>query len=95
MLQMPEMMINPIGDGHFTYLTLFDDGVRIDLSVYTRNTAINYLMNEDKDEPVIILLDKDRCLPVFPVPDDKAYWVKPPAALEYISAFLGSHVYCL
>lgn len=55
-MQLPELMTHPLlppeGDGHFTYLMIFEDGNRIDLS-------IEYNPYFDDGEPAIILLDKD------------------------------------
>ncbi|MDR3209466.1 MAG: aminoglycoside 6-adenylyltransferase [Oscillospiraceae bacterium] len=75
--QLPESMalasLPPDADGHFTYLMLFPDGVRVDLSVY----ALPYI---DGGEPAIILLDKDGCLPPLPAPTDAPWHVTPPTA---------------
>jgi len=72
-LQMPENMslIPPEGDGHFTYLMIFDDGNRIDLS-------IEHTPYVDDGEPAIVLLDKDGTLPPLPAPTDKHWHIKPP-----------------
>jgi aminoglycoside 6-adenylyltransferase len=55
-MQLPELMTHPklppCGDGHFTYLMIFDDGNRIDLS-------IEFTPYIDDGEPAIVLLDKD------------------------------------
>lgn len=74
-MQMPESMTHPLlppdGDGHFTYLMLFDDGNRIDLSFY--DTPF-----ENTGEPAVVLLDKDgRLSHVHPQP---GFWnIRPPA----------------
>lgn len=56
LMQKPELMnipgLAPLRDGHFTYLMLFDEGYRIDLSIYTG-------FYEDTQEPSLVLLDKD------------------------------------
>jgi len=80
-MQMPETMRYPAGDGHFGYLTIFPDGVRIDLSFDFRR----YI---DDGEPAIILLDKDNgkgFLPAIPAPSDKFWHIKPPDELFYYS----------
>lgn len=73
-MQLPEMMSLPLlppdGDGHFTYLMIFDDGNRIDLSIEFRP----YI---DDGEPAITLLDKDGSLPHLPAPSDKHWHIKP------------------
>ena len=53
LLQTPEIMslIPPDNDGSFVFLTIFEDGNRIDLSV----TGKPYI---DNGEPAIVLLDK-------------------------------------
>ena len=62
-MQMPEVMRYPEGDGQFNYMMIYPDGVRIDLS-FEFNEYI------DNGEPAIALLDKDNgrgfyqpCLP--------------------------------
>jgi len=67
-MQLPELNSPPgclpDGDGHFTYLMLFDDGNRIDLSIYDKYPS--------SDEPAVVLLDKCGCLP--PLSDDPSCW---------------------
>ena len=80
-MQTPETMRFPAGDGHFCYLMIFPDGVRIDLSFEFRNYA-------DDGEPAITLLDKDNgkgFLPPLPPPSDKIWHIQPPSALYYYS----------
>lgn len=80
-LQMPEAMRYPSGDGHFTWLMLFTDGNRIDLTLI----PIQKLDLIGNDSLSITLLDKDGILPSFPVSCDKDYLVKPPSKLFYQS----------
>lgn len=77
-MQMPEAMslIPPENDGHFTYLIIFDDGNRIDLSFYCTP-------NIEEGEPAIVLLDKDGLLPQLPAPSDKLWHIKPPAEKQF------------
>ena len=80
-MQMPEVMRYPEGDGHFTYMMIYPDGVRIDLSFDFRKYT-------DTGEPAVILLDKDNgrgFLPPLPVPGDKYWHIKPPSPLFYYS----------
>lgn len=60
-VQLPELMSHPLlppqGDGHFTYLMIFEDGIRIDLS-------IQFELYIDDGEPAIILLDKDNLISI-------------------------------
>jgi len=80
-MQMPETMRDPVGDGRFNYMMIYPDGVRIDLTFEFRP----YI---DDGEPAVALLDKDNgrgFLPPLPVPDDKRWHIKPPSALFYYS----------
>ena len=75
-MQLPENMSHPLlppdADGHFTYLMLFQDGNRIDLSVdfTARRSACA--------EPAIVLLDKDNVLKSNTKRD--YFHIKPPQA---------------
>jgi len=80
-MQMPEIMRYPLGDGHFNYMMIYPDGIRIDLSFEVKK----YI---DNGEPAVILLDKDNgtgFLPSLPVPSDKYWHIKPPSALFFYS----------
>lgn len=75
-MQMPETnehpLLPPDGDGHFTYLMLFEDGNRIDLSVDNKP----YI---DDGEPAVILLDKAGLLPDIKVNPAYFHITKPTA----------------
>jgi aminoglycoside 6-adenylyltransferase len=79
-MQLPELMshplLPPVGDGHFAYLMIFDDGIRIDLSI----ASIPYVEDE---EPAVILLDKDGCLPIKPSATDRNWYIEPPTENLY------------
>jgi len=80
-MQMPETMRNPVGDGSFNYMMIYPDGVRIDLSFKLKK----YI---DDGEPAVILLDKDNgsgFLPHLLVPNDKYWHIKPPSPLYFYS----------
>lgn len=80
-MQMPEAMRNPEGDGHFTYLVIFPDGVRVDLS-------FEFTEYIDDGEPAVILLDKDNgrgFLPPQIVANEKYWHIEPPSPLFYYS----------
>lgn len=80
-MQMPEAMRYPMGDGHFAYMMIYPDGNRIDLSFEFRK----YI---DNGEPAVVLLDKDNgngFLPALPAHDDKYWHIKPPSALFFYS----------
>jgi aminoglycoside 6-adenylyltransferase len=80
-MQMPESMRYPTGNGNFNYMMIYPDGNRIDLSfAFTR-----YI---DNGEPAVVLLDKDNgsgFLPTLPAPSDKCWYIKPPSPLFYYS----------
>lgn len=80
-MQMPEAMRYPSGDGSFNYMMIFPDGNRIDLS-FEFTSYIN------DGEPAIVLLDKDNgkgLLPALPTPNDKHWHIKPPSPLFFYS----------
>lgn len=80
-MQMPETMRNPVGDGNFNYMMIFPDGVRIDLTFVFHK----YI---DDDEPAIVLLDKDNgtgLVPRLPDPNDKFWHLEPPSPVDYYS----------
>jgi len=80
-MQMPEAMRYPDGDGHFNYMMVYPDGTRLDLSFHPE-------LYIDDGEPSITLLDKDNgngLRPVLPPPNDAIYHIKPPSPLFYYS----------
>jgi aminoglycoside 6-adenylyltransferase len=80
-MQMPEAMRYPTGDGSFNYMMIYPDGVRIDLS-------FEFTKYIDDGEPAVVLLDKDNgsgFLPALPAPGDKHWHIKPPSPLFYYS----------
>lgn len=81
MLQMPETMRDPLGDGRFTYLILLADGNRIDLTLIPADRP--GLLGEDS--LTVPLLDKDGIFPAFPESSDRDYWVKKPDKLGFSS----------
>lgn len=81
MLQMPEAMRCPSGEGHFTWMMLFTDGNRIDMTLI----PIQKLELISKDKLSVSLLDKDGILPLFPRASGKVYHVEPPSELFFLS----------
>jgi aminoglycoside 6-adenylyltransferase len=80
-MQMPETMRFPCGDGNFNYLIIFPDGVRIDLS-------FDFNKYVDNGEPAITLLDKDNgngFLPLLDSPNDDLWHIKAPTEHFYFS----------
>ena len=81
MLQMPEAMRYPSGEGHFNWMMLFTDGNRLDLTLIPQQ-KLELIGN---DSLTITLLDKDGILPSFSIASDKDYLVQPPSELFYLS----------
>jgi aminoglycoside 6-adenylyltransferase len=81
MLQMPEAMRYPSGDGHFNWMMLLSDGNRIDLTLipFKRRELVG------NDSLSVTLLDKDGIIPTFPAASDRDYFVKPPSELFFFS----------
>jgi len=79
-MQKPEAMaLFPPGipAGWFSYLMLFSDGVKIDLTLIPLTDIEEYF----KQDPLIrILLDKDGICPGSPDPSDEQFWVQKPDA---------------
>lgn len=81
-MQTPENseLFPPELDGNFSYLMLFTDGNRIDLTI----CPITYI---DKwvtlDKLVKVLLDKDGLIPTLPDSTDRDYWVKKPSQKSF------------
>lgn len=80
-LQMPEAMRYPSGEGHFNWMMLFTDGNRLDLTLI----PIERLDLIGNDSLSIMLLDKDGILPKFPATSDRDYIIKQPSELFYVS----------
>lgn len=77
MLQKPEAMeLYPpdLREGWFSYLMLFDDGVRIDLSLIPLTDTKWY---KDNERLMRVLLDKDNLFMPVSEPSDSAFFVKP------------------
>ncbi len=76
-LQTPEhmSMFPPDLGNRFSYLMLFTDGNRIDLTLIPLEEKDEYCK---EDKLLIVLLDKDDSLPEVPPPTDEDYWVKRP-----------------
>jgi len=80
-MQMPEAMRYPEGDGNFAYLMIFGDGVRIDLSIV-------YTAHEENGEPALVLLDKDSgrgLVPRLPAPSGNVWHITTPSPLFFYS----------
>ena len=82
MLQMPEENRNPMRDGHFTYLMLFTDGNRLDLSLLP---VEKFAELDERESASILLLDKDSMIKPYPPASDMDYHIKPPREKDYAS----------
>lgn len=82
MLQMPETMRDPMNDGRFAYLMLFEDGNRIDLTLVPYETQSRMV---ERDSQSLLLLDKDGVIQPFASASDNDYHIKRPTKLEYES----------
>ena len=80
-MQTPEIMRDPSGDGHFNWMMLFSDGNRLDLTLIplSRPDLIG------TDSQTVVLLDKDGILPEFPPASDRDYLPWKPSELYYTS----------
>ncbi|WP_028608516.1 aminoglycoside 6-adenylyltransferase [Paenibacillus harenae] len=83
MMQKPEdMELFPSDLGNwFSYLMLFDDGNKLDLTLIPLNEADDYFTNSDG--LVEVLLDKDNRVKNDVIADDRHYWIKKPTAREF------------
>ncbi|WP_372008544.1 aminoglycoside 6-adenylyltransferase [Paenibacillus chitinolyticus] len=83
MLQKPEdMELFPSELGNwFSYLILFEDGNKVDLTLIPINEAEDYFTNSDG--LVEVLFDKDTLIKNDVIADDRQYWIKKPTAREF------------
>lgn len=83
MLQKPEAMeLFPpeLGNG-FSYLMLFEDGVKADVTLYPAGDAAAYFA--ESDGLVEVLLDKDGLAPADVAAGDRKYWIRRPTVREF------------
>ncbi|GGD04057.1 aminoglycoside 6-adenylyltransferase [Enterococcus wangshanyuanii] len=82
-MQTPEAMtlFPPTENGRFTYLMLFEDGNRIDLTLCPKEQANDW---NEGDRLAEILLDKEQLLPVLSKATDQDYWIKKPTQEEFL-----------
>ncbi|MFS0661054.1 aminoglycoside 6-adenylyltransferase [Niallia alba] len=83
MMQKPEdMELFPPELGNcFSYLMLFKDGNKLDLTLIPINEVDDYFLNSDG--LVEVLLDKDSLVKNDVIPSDRKYWIKKPTAREF------------
>ncbi|MCL2637978.1 MAG: aminoglycoside 6-adenylyltransferase [Oscillospiraceae bacterium] len=76
-IQKPEAMdLFPPELDWFSYLMIFEDGIKIDLSIIPLEMLDEYLKS---DKLLKILLDKDGLVLNPPTPTDKDYWIYKPS----------------
>lgn len=82
-MQKPEDMelFPPELGNWFSYLMLFEDGNRIDLTLIPLDELPDYLA--DSDGLVELLLDKDERVETDLIPSDEKYWIKKPTAKAF------------
>lgn len=82
-LQKPEDMelFPPELGNWFSYLMLFEDGNKLDLTLIPINELVEYFSNGDG--LVEVLLDKDSLVRENVIPSDQKYWIKKPTAREF------------
>lgn len=83
MMQKPEDMelFPPELGNWFSYLLLFEDGNKLDLTLIPVEEVQDYFANSDG--LVQVLLDKDARVPQEVIANDSRYWVKKPTAREF------------
>ncbi|TYP74655.1 aminoglycoside 6-adenylyltransferase [Paenibacillus methanolicus] len=83
MMQKPEDMelFPPELGNWFSYLILFEDGVKLDLTLIPIGETDDYFAQSDG--LVEVLLDKDARVPREIVPGDRQYWIRKPTAREF------------
>lgn len=83
MMQKPEDMVlfPPELGNWFSYIILFEDGNKLDLTLIPLNEVEAYFA--DSDGLVEVLLDKDSLIANEVVSNDRQYWIQKPTAREY------------
>lgn len=83
MMQKPEdMELFPSELGNwFSYIILFEDGNKLDLTLIPINEVEDYFTNSDG--LVEVLLDKDVLIQEEVIANDHQYWIKKPTAREF------------
>lgn len=83
MMQKPEdMELFPSELGNwFSYIILFEDGNKLDLTLIPIDEAEDYFTNSDG--LVALLLDKDSLVETEVIANDRQYWIKKPTAREF------------
>jgi len=67
-------------ENRYTWLMLFKDDVRIDLTILKTEKALSAITSDTLSR---VILDKDKCLPSIPEPSDIGYFVKKPTKEQF------------
>jgi aminoglycoside 6-adenylyltransferase len=83
MMQKPEDMelFPPELGNWFSYIILFEDGNKLDLTLIPMKEVEEYFTNSDG--LVEVLLDKDALMQTEVIANDRQYWIKKPTAREF------------
>jgi aminoglycoside 6-adenylyltransferase len=83
MMQKPEDMelFPPELGNWFSYIILFEDGNKLDLTLIPMKEVDEYFTNSDG--LVEVLLDKDALMQTEVIANDRQYWIKKPTAREF------------
>ncbi|MFD1955482.1 aminoglycoside 6-adenylyltransferase [Paenibacillus thailandensis] len=83
MMQKPEDMelFSPELGNWFSYLILFEDGNKLDLTLIPIDEVDGYFAASDG--LVEVVLDKDKLIRNKPIASDRQYWIKKPTAKEF------------
>lgn len=83
MMQKPEDMelFPPELGNWFSYIIIFEDGNKLDLTLIPINEVEDYFSTGDG--LVKVLLDKDSLVKNDVIPSDRTYWIKEPTAREF------------
>ncbi|MBO3767499.1 aminoglycoside 6-adenylyltransferase [Bacillus subtilis] len=83
MMQKPEDMelFPPELGNWFSYIILFEDGNKLDLTLFPISEVEDYFAKNDG--LVEVLLDKDNLIKNNVIPNDRQYWIKKPSAREF------------
>ncbi|MGR0119782.1 aminoglycoside 6-adenylyltransferase [Bacillus halotolerans] len=83
MMQKPEDMelFPPELGNWFSYIILFEDGNKLDLTLIPISEVEDYFAKNDG--LVEVLLDKDNFIKNKVIPNDRQYWMKKPTAREF------------
>lgn len=89
-MQIPESMRHPANDGHYGWMFILEDNVRLDMQFF----PISMIPSVRSDSLLRVLIDKDDHFTNLPPSSDQAYWVEAPTTLDYFSC-CNNFYWCL